>query len=155
MLDSAFLERMNSLLASGEVPGLFEGADWQMLMDECKQAANRDNVSLSKEEEFYKRFCKMVQNNLHIVFTMNPSNEDFDNRNETAPALYNRCVIDWFGEWSSVALYQVGHAFTTHLPLSDGPPGTKYVPKDEEFDEDGEEKKTNRCSKYGLWVREG
>lgn len=27
ILDSSFLERMNTLLANGEVPGLFEGED--------------------------------------------------------------------------------------------------------------------------------
>jgi dynein heavy chain 1 len=139
VLDSAFLERMNSLLASGEVPGLFEGADWQMLMDECKQAANRDGNNFTNEEEYYKFFCKMVQNNLHVVFTMNPMNEDFDNRNATAPALYNRCVIDWFGEWSSVALYQVGHEFTTGLALSDGPPGSKPAATEDNYDDDEDE----------------
>ena len=34
VLDSAFLERMNALLASGEVPGLFEDADYQVSMSE-------------------------------------------------------------------------------------------------------------------------
>jgi dynein heavy chain 1 len=28
VLDSVFLERMNTLLANGEVPGLFEGKSW-------------------------------------------------------------------------------------------------------------------------------
>jgi dynein heavy chain 1 len=55
---------------------------------------------------------------------MNPANEDFDNRSATSPALFNRCVIDWFGEWSSTALYQVGHEFTLKLQLSDAPPGS-------------------------------
>jgi dynein heavy chain 1 len=40
-----------------------------------------------------------------------------DNRAATSPALFNRCVIDWFGEWSSSALYQVGHEFTRGLDL--------------------------------------
>lgn len=48
-----------------------------------------------------------MQRNLHVVFTMNPANDDFDNRAATSPALFNRCVIDWMGEWSSSALYQV------------------------------------------------
>jgi dynein heavy chain 1 len=57
--------------------------------------------------------------NLHVVFTMNPSNDDFDNRSATSPALFNRCVIDWFGEWSAQALFQVGSEFTRSLDLSD------------------------------------
>lgn len=42
VLDSAFLERMNALLASGEVPGLFEDADHKQLMAECKEVFRRD-----------------------------------------------------------------------------------------------------------------
>lgn len=30
---------------------------------------------------------------------MNPSNPDFSNRTASSPALFNRCVIDWFGDW--------------------------------------------------------
>ena len=36
VLDSAFLERMNTLLASGEVPGLFEEDEYTSLMHQCK-----------------------------------------------------------------------------------------------------------------------
>ena len=37
-LSSAFLERMNALLASGEVPGLFEGDDLTQLMSACRES---------------------------------------------------------------------------------------------------------------------
>ena len=119
VLDTAFLEQMNALLASGEVPGLFEDADFANLMQECKEMGRREGEVLGSDEERYKRFCKHVQRNLHVVFTMNPSNEDFDNRSATSPALFNRCVIDWFGEWSKKALYQVGFDFTRSLDLGD------------------------------------
>ena len=38
VLGPAFLERMNALLASGEVPGLFEGDEYLTLISECKAA---------------------------------------------------------------------------------------------------------------------
>eukprot|EP00466_Bigelowiella_natans_P012270 jgi/Bigna1/52380/estExt_Genewise1Plus.C_70193 len=119
VLDTAFLERMNALLASGEVPGLFEDTDYKNLMQECREMGKREGKVLGSDEERYKRFCANVQRNLHIVFTMNPSNEDFSNRSATSPALFNRCVIDWFGEWSDKALYQVGFDFTKNLDLGD------------------------------------
>ena len=37
ILDSSFLERINTLLANGEVPGLFEGDDHAALMTACKE----------------------------------------------------------------------------------------------------------------------
>ncbi|KAF5378700.1 hypothetical protein D9757_010781 [Collybiopsis confluens] len=38
VLDSGFLERMNTLLANAEVPGLFEGDEHSALMTACKEA---------------------------------------------------------------------------------------------------------------------
>jgi dynein heavy chain 1 len=38
---------------------------------------------------------------------MNPNNPDFSNRTASSPALFNRCVIDWFGDWSQDAYHQV------------------------------------------------
>ena len=43
---------------------------------------------------------------------MNPSNPDFSNRTASSPALFNRCVIDWFGDWSIEALNEVAGEFT-------------------------------------------
>lgn len=39
VLSVAFLERMNALLASGEVPGLFEGDDYNVLINLMKDSA--------------------------------------------------------------------------------------------------------------------
>lgn len=66
-----------------------------------------------------------MQRNLHVVFTMNPSNPDFSNRTASSPALFNRCVIDWFGDWSEEGLYQVAKEFTyviDPVPESFDPP---------------------------------
>lgn len=46
---------------------------------------------------------------------MNPSNPDFHNRAGSSPAIFNRCVIDWFGEWSQDALYQVAKELTERV----------------------------------------
>uniref|UniRef100_A0A914RGN1 Dynein heavy chain AAA module D4 domain-containing protein n=1 Tax=Parascaris equorum TaxID=6256 RepID=A0A914RGN1_PAREQ len=45
--------------------------------------------------------------NLHVVFTMNPSGEGLRERASTSPALFNRCVLNWFGDWTDSALYQL------------------------------------------------
>ena len=36
VLSVAFLERMNALLAGGEVPGLFDGEEYMSLINQCK-----------------------------------------------------------------------------------------------------------------------
>lgn len=116
VLSSAFLERMNALLASGEVPGLFEGDDRVQLLSALRDSVGlREGAALDADDELWRRFTRVVQKNLHVIFTMNPASSDFQNRCTTSPALFNRCVVDWFGTWSPTALAQVGHEFTLTL----------------------------------------
>ncbi|GJQ76160.1 hypothetical protein Trydic_g1905 [Trypoxylus dichotomus] len=117
MLDSSFLERMNTLLANGEVPGLFEGDEYTTLMTQCKEGAQREGLMLDSNDELYKWFTGQVMRNLHVVFTMNPSTDGLKDRAATSPALFNRCVLNWFGDWSDTALFQVGKEFTNRLDL--------------------------------------
>ncbi|XP_021916203.1 dynein heavy chain, cytoplasmic isoform X4 [Zootermopsis nevadensis] len=117
VLDSGFLERMNTLLANGEVPGLFEGDEYTTLMTQCKEGAQREGLMLDSNEELYKWFTGQVMHNLHVVFTMNPSSEGLKDRAATSPALFNRCVLNWFGDWSDGALFQVGREFTNRVDL--------------------------------------
>eukprot|EP00928_Gymnodinium_smaydae_P025254 TRINITY_DN20180_c0_g1_i4.p1 TRINITY_DN20180_c0_g1~~TRINITY_DN20180_c0_g1_i4.p1 ORF type:complete len:4280 (-),score=1133.62 TRINITY_DN20180_c0_g1_i4:296-13135(-) len=114
-LGPAFLERMNALLASGEVPGLFEGDEYANLMSECRSAGGMSGM---EDSEMFAKFTKQVQRNLHIVFTMNPANPDFYNRSNSSPALFNRCIIDWFGDWPHSALVQVASEFTADLDIT-------------------------------------
>jgi dynein heavy chain 1 len=118
VLSTAFLERMNALLASGEVPGLFDGEDYMTLINQCKEAALREGKIIDTEDELYKHFIYNVQRNLHVVFTMNPANPDFSNRTASSPALFNRCVIDWFGDWSDDGLLQVSKSFTESIDIA-------------------------------------
>jgi len=117
ILDAGFLERMNTLLANGEVPGLFDGDEHAALMTQCKEGAARDGLMLDSPDELYRWFTAQVMRNLHVVFTMNPPEEGLGGRAATSPALFNRCVLDWFGDWSLQAYYQVGKEFTDKLDL--------------------------------------
>ncbi|KAF4674074.1 hypothetical protein FOL47_009753 [Perkinsus chesapeaki] len=130
VLGPAFLERMNALLAGGEVPGLFEGDEYQNLIHECRAAVattegGSSNTTMAKDattddddaNELFTNFTKQVQRNLHIVFTMNPANPDFHNRKATSPALFNRCVVNWVGDWPTDALLQIAHDTLTNLDL--------------------------------------
>jgi len=119
ILGSGFLEAMNALLASGEVPGLFDGDDYTALMSACRDAAVRDGVIADSEDELWRRFTSIVQRNLHIVFTMNPSGGEWKNRSTSSPALFNRCVVDWFGTWGAKAMGEVGKEFTLRLDMGD------------------------------------
>lgn len=58
---------------------------------------------------FCHALCAKVQRGLHVVFTMNPASDGFAGRCATSPALFNRCVVDWFGTWPTKALAQVSN----------------------------------------------
>ena len=60
VLGAAFLERMNALLAGGEVPGLFDGDEYTKLIAACKEEARKANKALDTEEEIYRQFTKDV-----------------------------------------------------------------------------------------------
>ncbi|KAF8253571.1 hypothetical protein K440DRAFT_576363 [Wilcoxina mikolae CBS 423.85] len=117
VLDSGFLERMNTLLANAEVPGLFEGDEFAALMTACKEGAQRQGLLLDSQEELYKWFTQQIVKNLHVVFTMNPPEGGLSSKAATSPALFNRCVLNWFGDWSDQAFYQVGSELTQSLDL--------------------------------------
>lgn len=108
---------MNALLANGEVPGLYEGDEMLSLITACREVALQEGVVLDSSEELFKWFTIRVQRNLHVVFTMNPANGEFRDRAATSPALFNRCVVDWFGSWGRDALLQVSQFFTRSLDL--------------------------------------
>ncbi|ELR09608.1 Dynein heavy chain, cytoplasmic [Pseudogymnoascus destructans] len=126
VLDSGFLERMNTLLANAEVPGLFEGDELASLMTACKEGAQRQGLLLDSQEELYKWFTQQIIKNLHVVFTMNPPEDGLSSKAATSPALFNRCVLNWFGDWSDQALFQVGSELTHSVDL-DRP---NYTPSD-------------------------
>ncbi|KAF1993187.1 dynein heavy chain [Amniculicola lignicola CBS 123094] len=120
VLDSGFLERMNTLLANAEVPGLFEGDEYASLMTAIKEGAQRQGTILDSQEELYKWFTEQIVKNLHVVFTMNPPEEGLSSKAATSPALFNRCVLNWMGDWSDQALYQVGSELTLSVDLDRG-----------------------------------
>ena len=119
VLSVAFMERMNALLASGEIPGLFDGEEYFSLINAYKEAQGGSKAR-ETDDEIYQQFIKNVQKNLHVVFTMNPSSPDFTNRAASSPAIFNRCVIDWFGDWSDAALFQVAKEMTEGLNIGAG-----------------------------------
>ncbi|KAK9451852.1 dynein heavy chain, N-terminal region 1-domain-containing protein [Limtongia smithiae] len=117
VLGSAFLERMNTLLANAEIPGLFEGDEYTSLLAACRDGARQQGLILESVEELHNWFREQVVRNLHVVFTMNPPKKNLASQAAASPALFNRCVLNWMGDWSASALYQVGQAATRNLDI--------------------------------------
>lgn len=105
---SSFLERMNALLAAGEVPGLWGADDLSRLLTQCRDARRAESEGTDADDAVVmKWFASNVRRNLHVVFCL----EELGGASATAsPALFNRCVVDWFGGWTREAQAHVGDA---------------------------------------------
>ena len=119
-MESGFLEVMNSLLACGDVPGLFSNEERGSLLEELRAANISSTSSAASETALYSDFINRVRNNLHIVFTISsaPSVAHLqsysistvartEDMSERSPALYNRCTVDWIGDWGKDSLEAV------------------------------------------------
>ena len=125
--DLAFLERINTLLANAELPGLFEGDEYKSLMKACQDRCQKRGFKVSTASEVYDWFTGQIARNLHVIFSMAQSDLTSD-RAGASPALYNRCVINWIGDWDSQAIINFIENMLETIDFSHGysfPPNIK------------------------------
>uniref|UniRef100_A0A671UTR1 Cytoplasmic dynein 2 heavy chain 1 n=1 Tax=Sparus aurata TaxID=8175 RepID=A0A671UTR1_SPAAU len=100
---TAFLEMVNSLLSSGEVPGLYTPEELEPLLTSLKDAASQDGFT----GPLYNYFSYRIQQNLHIVLIMDCSNSNFTINCESNPAFYRKCSVQWMEGWSESSMKKV------------------------------------------------
>ncbi|XP_055007109.1 dynein axonemal heavy chain 7-like [Boleophthalmus pectinirostris] len=118
--DEAFLEDVDSVLNTGEVPNLFAVDEKQEIIEAIRpiaQAGNK-NVELSPLTLF-AFFIARCRENLHIVVAFSPIGNAFRNRLRQFPSLINCCTIDWFQPWPEEALERVAISFLKTLEMTD------------------------------------
>lgn len=124
----AILEITNSLLSSGEVPGLYTHEEIEPLISPLKEKM-LDSIGASGAEHksvydfFVSRVCQFV----HVVVSMDARHPQFLLRCESNPALYTRCAIVWMGEWSSVSMKRVPELLLAGSDLVDSLPKTNQL----------------------------
>ena len=106
ILKEQFLEDVNSILNSGEVPNIFDSAAQEEIADKIRPVCQQLGIALTKAN-INAQFLKRVQSNLHCVICMSPASDIFRSRLRMYPSLLNCCSIDWFSEWPAEALTNV------------------------------------------------
>jgi len=101
--DKAFLEIVNSLLASGEVPGLYTNLELDSMLAPLREEFAKDGNA----KTLFDFFTSRVKRNLSIVLSLDPSNEEFAFRCESNPAFFTRCTIQWMESWSQEGMQEV------------------------------------------------
>lgn len=99
----AVLELVNSMLSSGEVPGLFSNEELETLYATMREAMMDEGTEINPYDYFTKRIRRFI----HICVAMDPTSKSFDVRCESNPALFTRCTILWMGKWSRSSMRSV------------------------------------------------
>ncbi|CAM9584402.1 unnamed protein product [Phaeothamnion confervicola] len=100
----AFLEDVNNVLQSGEVPNLYGRDELADIFD-------------GTADGLWRFFVDRVRNNLHVVLAMSPIGDAFRNRTRMFPGLVNCTTIDWFHEWPADALVEVASKFIQDVKM--------------------------------------
>ena len=109
IVQEEFLEDINNILNSGEVPGLYgEGGseEYEKLMSDISPVARKAGVG-DNRDDIYEYFVERVRANLHVVLCMSPVGEQLRTRCRMFPSLINCSTIDCFDEWPRAALLSV------------------------------------------------
>ncbi|XP_038617598.1 cytoplasmic dynein 2 heavy chain 1 [Tachyglossus aculeatus] len=99
----AFLEMVNSLLASGEVPGLYTLEELEPLLSPLKDQASQDGFT----GPVLNYFTYRIQQNLHIVLIMDSANINFTINCESNPAFHKKCQVLWMESWSDSSMKKI------------------------------------------------
>lgn len=94
-----FLEDINNLLNSGEVPNLFPQDEKAEVCEKMRQLdRQRDKAKQTDGSPvaLFNYFVQRVREQLHIVLAFSPIGDAFRNRLRKFPSLVNCCTIDWF-----------------------------------------------------------
>ncbi|KAF4324411.1 hypothetical protein G195_002224 [Phytophthora kernoviae 00238/432] len=117
----AILELTNSLLSSGEVPGLYTHEEIEPQIAPLKELM-LESIGASGQEHIrtvYDFFVSRVRQFVHVVLAMDSRNSQFVLRCESNPALYTRCAIVWMGEWSGSSMARLPELLLTGSELVD------------------------------------
>ncbi|CAI4034808.1 hypothetical protein SMKI_11G2590 [Saccharomyces mikatae IFO 1815] len=117
ILETAFLERMNTLLANADIPDLFQGEEYDKLLNNLRNKTRSLGLLLDTEQELYNWFVREVAKNLHVVFTICDPTNNKSSAMISSPALFNRCIINWMGDWDVNTMCQVASNIMDQIPM--------------------------------------
>ncbi|XP_046389338.1 dynein axonemal heavy chain 2 [Ischnura elegans] len=116
VVDENFLEIINNILSSGEIPNLFKAEEFEEIKNALQSACKAEGIALTSSAIF-KYFIERVRANLHIVLCMSPIGNAFRNRIRQYPAIVNCTTLDWYMGWPEEALLEVANRSLAEVSL--------------------------------------
>ncbi|XP_070553238.1 cytoplasmic dynein 2 heavy chain 1-like isoform X2 [Ptychodera flava] len=111
-----FLELINSLLAAGEVPGLYTPEELEPILTPLRDLASEANF----KGTLFSYFASRVLTNLHVVLIMDSSNAKFTVNCESNPSFYKKCAVQWMAGWSRDSMLRIPKILLTRPPKIEG-----------------------------------
>ncbi|XP_052089132.1 uncharacterized protein LOC127725852 isoform X10 [Mytilus californianus] len=115
--DPVYLDAINSLLISGEVPHLFTNDEMEGLLQAIAPAMKREFPSMSVDP--MKFFVARVKSNLHIILCLQPGHILLGTAHREFPGLLSGCAIDWMCDWPQESLLGEASYFITRFQLTE------------------------------------
>lgn len=115
-----FLEAINSMLATGEIPGLFIKEDRDIIPLQQKNVYMKEAGTKGEDPSptlLWNYFISRVKDCLHTVLCFSPVGTKFRERSQKFPSLFSQCNIDWFLAWPEEALISVSEKFLKEFKL--------------------------------------
>ena len=116
IVKESFLEDLNNILNSGEVPNLMSNDDLETIGNAMRPLMQAEGLPITKMA-LYSYFVNRARSYLHLVLCFSPIGDTFRQRLRMFPSLVNCCTIDWFREWPMEALRSVAFNFLSDVEL--------------------------------------
>merc|ERR1711871_1831863 len=116
--DEVFLEFINSILLTGDIPGLSAKDEIMAMTADLRNLFIKERPHLEDTQDNLKQyFTDKVRDNLHMMICMSPMNPKFPVRARKFPGLVSCPTIDWFLPWPADALVALSKAFIQDFPI--------------------------------------
>ncbi|CAK9071077.1 unnamed protein product [Durusdinium trenchii] len=115
-----FVEDLNNLLNTGEVPNLFAPDERVQVCEMVRAAARQEGKAPEgTPNQLYAYFVERCQKLLAIVLCFSPIGDAWRARIRQFPSLVNCCTIDWYTEWPADALVAVAERFLGQVEMEE------------------------------------
>uniref|UniRef100_A0A665VXX9 Dynein axonemal heavy chain 11 n=1 Tax=Echeneis naucrates TaxID=173247 RepID=A0A665VXX9_ECHNA len=113
--DERFLVLINDMLASGDIPDLFNDEEVDTIVTSIRMEL-RGLGLIDTRDNCWSFFIERIRRQLKVVLCFSPVGFTLRTRARKFPALVNCTAIDWFHSWPQLALQSVSSTFIEKIP---------------------------------------
>lgn len=120
IINPSFLEDVNSILSTGEVPNLFaKEIKTGIIQSIEKKVKKKLELKIVTDEIIWDYFKTSLKTNFHVVFCMSQTGENLRKYTRMYPGLVNNTTTIWFQRWPTAALKEVAQFFLKDITFEE------------------------------------